>query len=422
MAFDILDELLESNRESSDPPFDLQEIPVGDAEREQARSEYVENQSRSRAKRLKELGIISPETRIKKPADRKAILEQLLPPADLSAIQSADLPASQPDALPASQPADLSASQPAESVLDEVLRANRTQKTETPRFDELSKNGNWQIVLDEHWDMLPDGEKAEVNPGRALYDQNVDIGYRMKVASDRASNARLERELGIRQGAEGYRAARYWAERGPWAGSILNVYDLVEYRSTIRRIKNDPDKVKGTDLLRIMSTIEEAKRSKDKSWGRKVFDLASTLPGTMAEIAATGGLFSAGKFVAKGVSKVVAGRAATKLGRDIAITTGKIAAPIVGAAIQTTGQLDNVAEGIARQMIPDFKLHGDEANVLRMKILDSKDKPLDWLEGSVKGWGDAFVETFTDRVLGGAAQSVLTKIAPGMQRIWPSGR
>ena len=67
-----------------------------------------------------------------------------------------------------------------ESAIEELMRVNDEAEAKpsapTPEYDKLSKQGDWHISLDEHWNMLPASEKAEVDPQRALADGSVDSG------------------------------------------------------------------------------------------------------------------------------------------------------------------------------------------------------------------------------------------------------
>lgn len=75
-----------------------------------------------------------------------------------------------------------------ESALERLVRVNDEAEAKpsapTPDYDRLSKRGDWNISLDEHWNMLPASEKAEIDPQRAMADGSVDSGYRMKTAMD----------------------------------------------------------------------------------------------------------------------------------------------------------------------------------------------------------------------------------------------
>ena len=285
----------------------------------------------------------------------------------------------------------------------------------TPVYDRFSKRGDWRIGFDEHWNMLPASEKAAIDPQRAMADGSVDSGHRMKIAMDTAEENLRAQEEGTGEG-DAYDTVRYWINRIPIAsiaGTIVGAKEYLEFRNSVLKVGQDSGNATNVDYMRIATTLKKMEREEDHGMIRRVWDTASMLPAYMVEFFLTGGVATAAKGLTKaGIRHGIKG-AVRKTGKRLSQKAlvrmpTEVVSSAAGVAAQSAAQLHRVAENIASQMIPVFKFEQDEANALKMVILDDKDTPLDWFKGIAKGYGDTVVEVFTETALGRGAKAMTT--------------
>lgn len=187
---------------------------------------------------------------------------------------------------------------------------------------------------------------------------------------------------------------------------VSSVYDAAEtslLAGSANAIKKaldsgaEPDPV---DVARVKGWQEREQRDaeryagmtrNEKRW-KNVGKILTQLPGFAGELAATGGIATAGRALATKAAAKLAGEASEQLAKRLSM---RIAGGVAGAAAQTVPAAGiKIASGTVAKMMPSLNFSEDERGIIDATVGREGDG---FLEALYKSAGDNFIEVLSER-------------------------
>lgn len=204
----------------------------------------------------------------------------------------------------------------------------------------------------------------------------------------------------------------------PLVGSVVDLEKSHRIYQAAKRVEAEQGTVDDWRLLK--EFLDEQKAKESQGLIATTLDILRRLPAFAGEIALTGGAFSAGKAAVQktieGGLKKLAGKGAeraalTAANRGITGAATKVATTAAGASVQAAAMAPlHTATQTVQNMTPALTV--DEKDQLAGVLEGSGD---DFLPALAKGYGESFVEMFSERA-GGAVAPIAEKIGiPGLK-------